>query len=181
MKAEELFWRLAAELQAGDPRIAEGTIMNGRCLRVGKEFLALVDYKGWAGREATKPRVAELIKSGVATVSLRQARSSGSGCLNPSPTDGGGSRSYVRGSPLSGRNQRQLCSNEKNRAGVSNWLALARLVVRQSSGANEGVDMPTQKYLFIQRSSSSGPPKQPPSPAQMQEMFAVSNAWKEKF
>ena len=41
--AEELFWRLAAELQAEDSRIAEGTIMNGRCLRVGKEFLALVD------------------------------------------------------------------------------------------------------------------------------------------
>ena len=43
MTAEELFWRLAAELQAGDSRIVEGTIMNGRCLRVGKEFLALVD------------------------------------------------------------------------------------------------------------------------------------------
>ena len=43
---EELFWRLAAEMQADDPRIVEGTIMNGRCLRVGKEFLALVDYKG---------------------------------------------------------------------------------------------------------------------------------------
>jgi hypothetical protein len=41
--------------------------------------------------------------------------------------------------------------------------------------------MPTQKYLFIQRSSSGGPPKAPPSPAQMQEMFAVFNAWKEKF
>jgi hypothetical protein len=39
--AEELFWRLAAELQTEDSRIAEGTIMNGRCLRVGKEFLAL--------------------------------------------------------------------------------------------------------------------------------------------
>jgi len=40
---EELFWHLAAELQRSDPRIEEGTIMNGRCLRVGKEFLALVD------------------------------------------------------------------------------------------------------------------------------------------
>ncbi len=39
--------------------------------------------------------------------------------------------------------------------------------------------MPTQKYLFIQRS----PPRkrEPPSPAQMQEMFAVFNAWKEKY
>src|ERR1700704_6503158 len=39
--------------------------------------------------------------------------------------------------------------------------------------------MATQKYLFIQRS----PPgkQQQPSPAQMQEMYAVFNAWKEKF
>ena len=28
MTAEELFWRLAAELQADDARIVEGTIMN---------------------------------------------------------------------------------------------------------------------------------------------------------
>ncbi len=39
--------------------------------------------------------------------------------------------------------------------------------------------MATQKYLFIQRS----PPgkQQQPSPAQMQEMYAVFSAWKEKF
>jgi hypothetical protein len=35
---EELFWQLAAELQREDPRIQEGTIMSGRCLRVGKSF-----------------------------------------------------------------------------------------------------------------------------------------------
>lgn len=46
MNREALFWSLARELQAEDPRVVEGTIMNGRCLRVGKEFLALVDYKG---------------------------------------------------------------------------------------------------------------------------------------
>lgn len=46
MEPDELFWKLAADLQAEDPRIVEGTIMNGRCLRVGKEFLALVDSKG---------------------------------------------------------------------------------------------------------------------------------------
>jgi hypothetical protein len=40
--------------------------------------------------------------------------------------------------------------------------------------------MPTQKYLFIQRSPPGGK-REPPSPAQMQEMFAVFNAWKEKF
>lgn len=39
--------------------------------------------------------------------------------------------------------------------------------------------MPTQKYLFIQRSVPGK--KEPPSPAQMQEMYAVFNAWKEKF
>ena len=39
--------------------------------------------------------------------------------------------------------------------------------------------MPTRKYLLIQRSA---PGKQEaPSPAQMQEMYAVFNAWKEKF
>jgi len=64
--AEELFWRLAAELQDDDTRIVEGTIMNGRCLRVGKEFLALVDYKG-SGLvvKLPKARVGELIESGV--------------------------------------------------------------------------------------------------------------------
>ena len=39
--------------------------------------------------------------------------------------------------------------------------------------------MPSKKYLFLHRSSTE--PQQPPSPAQMQEMFARSNAWKEKF
>jgi hypothetical protein len=39
--------------------------------------------------------------------------------------------------------------------------------------------MPTQKYLFIQRSIPGK--NEPPSPAQMQEMFAVFTAWKEKF
>lgn len=43
MSPEEFFWELAAELQSKDPRVREGTIMNGCCLRVGKEFLALVD------------------------------------------------------------------------------------------------------------------------------------------
>lgn len=66
MTAEELFWELALELSTEDPRVVEGTIMNGRCLRVGKEFLALVDYKG-SGLvvKLPKARVAELIHSGV--------------------------------------------------------------------------------------------------------------------
>ena len=43
--------------------------------------------------------------------------------------------------------------------------------------------MPSQKYLFLHRSAPvrTKPSQQPPSPAQMQEMFAAFNAWKEKF
>ncbi len=36
-------WRRCAR---EDPRVVEGTLMGGRCARVGEEFLALVDYKG---------------------------------------------------------------------------------------------------------------------------------------
>ena len=63
---ETLFWKLAADLQAEDPRIVEGSIMNGRCLRVGKEFLALVDDKG-SGLvvKLPKARVDELVEAGV--------------------------------------------------------------------------------------------------------------------
>ena len=39
--------------------------------------------------------------------------------------------------------------------------------------------MPSKKYLLLHRSSTE--PQQPPSPAQMQEMYAAFNAWKEKF
>jgi hypothetical protein len=38
--------------------------------------------------------------------------------------------------------------------------------------------MPSQKYMFLHRSPIDG---QPLSPTRMQEMFAVWNAWKEKF
>jgi hypothetical protein len=38
--------------------------------------------------------------------------------------------------------------------------------------------MPSQKYLFLHRSPTDQPP---PSPARMQEMFAVWNGWMEKF
>lgn len=66
MNAEDLSWELVAELQGEDPRIVEGTIMNGRCVRVGKEFLALADFKG-SGLVVKLPRtrVAELIDEGV--------------------------------------------------------------------------------------------------------------------
>jgi len=64
-EAETLFWDLAHELQSQDERVVEGTIMQSRCLRVGKEFLALVDYKG-SGLVVKLPRarVAELIEQG---------------------------------------------------------------------------------------------------------------------
>lgn len=66
MNVQDLFWQLAAELQREDSQVTEGTIMNGRCLRVGKEFLALVDYKS-AGLvvKLPKARVDELVASGV--------------------------------------------------------------------------------------------------------------------
>ncbi|HKO51364.1 MAG TPA: YciI family protein [Polyangiaceae bacterium] len=42
--------------------------------------------------------------------------------------------------------------------------------------------MPTKKYMCIQRSPRrTGEPSSPPSPAQMQEMFASFNAWKDKY
>lgn len=66
MKAETLFWQLAAELQREDPLVVDGSIMKGPCLRHGGEFLALVDYKG-SGLvvKLPKSRVAELIESSV--------------------------------------------------------------------------------------------------------------------
>ena len=45
MNGEDRFWTLAGELQQADRRVKLGTIMSHRCLRVGKEFLALYDTK----------------------------------------------------------------------------------------------------------------------------------------
>lgn len=63
--AQTVFWALADELHRADPRVVEGTIMGGRCLRVGAEFLALVDYKG-SGLvvKLDRGRVAALVASG---------------------------------------------------------------------------------------------------------------------
>jgi hypothetical protein len=43
--------------------------------------------------------------------------------------------------------------------------------------------MSNRKYLFLQRSQPGDPQqqRQQPSPAEMQEMYAAFNAWKEKF
>lgn len=64
--AEELLWDLAGELQASDDRIIEGSIMSSRCLRVGKEFLAMNHHKK-SGLVVKLPaaRVAALIDQGV--------------------------------------------------------------------------------------------------------------------
>lgn len=63
---ESVFWELIEELQLEDPRVEEGTIMNGRCARVGGEFLGLVDYRG-SGLVVKLPRerVDELIEQGI--------------------------------------------------------------------------------------------------------------------
>lgn len=65
MSPSELFWELAAELRAENPAVVEGTLMKGRCLRVGEEFLALVDYKG-AGLvvKLSRARVQEIVARG---------------------------------------------------------------------------------------------------------------------
>ena len=63
---EDVFWELIDELRLEDARIADGTIMGGRCVRVAGEFLALVDFKG-SGLVVKLPRdrVDELIATGV--------------------------------------------------------------------------------------------------------------------
>lgn len=48
-----------------------------------------------------------------------------------------------------------------------------------ADATKETNNMPKQKYLFVQRSQPGGGP--PPSPAQMQEMYAKFLAWKDKF
>ncbi len=65
-RADETFWSIADELRAEDARVVEGTMMGGRCLRVGKEFLALADFKG-SGMVVKLPeaRVEELVASGL--------------------------------------------------------------------------------------------------------------------
>ncbi len=67
MTDAEVFWELVEELRADDLRIAEGTIMGGRCARVDGEFLGLVDFKG-SGLVVKLPRerVDELIEKGTA-------------------------------------------------------------------------------------------------------------------
>src|SRR5215213_9044485 len=60
--------------------------------------------------------------------------------------------------------------------------------LRASSGCRRcdrhiirGGKMPNRKYLLLQRSETGAAKPQQPSPAEMQEMYAAFNAWKEKF
>ena len=63
--SEALFWELAAELMEADPRVEEGTIMKGRCLRASGEFVGLAGFKGGGlVVKLTGERVAELILEG---------------------------------------------------------------------------------------------------------------------
>lgn len=64
--ANTLFWSLVDDLHRQDPRVAEGTIMGGRCVRVDGEFLAMVDFKG-SGLVVKLPadRVQALVDEGV--------------------------------------------------------------------------------------------------------------------
>ncbi len=65
MTGEERFWQLASQLQKEDKRVELGTIMSSRCLRVGKEFLALYDKRqGGAVVKLPRERVLQLIESG---------------------------------------------------------------------------------------------------------------------
>ena len=62
---ETTFWDLAAEIQAADPAVAEGTIMSSRCMRVGGEFFSAVNLKERALIvKLPADRVAELIEAG---------------------------------------------------------------------------------------------------------------------
>ena len=62
-----------------------------------------------------------------------------------------------------------------NAASFKRYVDDARAVGRHQPEENP---MPTQKYLCMCRGAPSG---NKPSPAQMQDMFAAFNAWKEKF
>jgi hypothetical protein len=70
---------------------------------------------------------------------------------------------------------------------VSNLGILARLYrvqapAMRSAHNTHRTETTMPKYLFLQRSQPRQPQQQQqPSPAQMQEMYAAFNAWKEKF
>jgi hypothetical protein len=63
--AKVTFWDLAAELQADDHAVAEGTLMGGRCMRVDGEFFSMFYEKEQAlVVKLAEDRVTELIDAG---------------------------------------------------------------------------------------------------------------------
>ena len=61
---DELFWDLA-EPMIGSGKIIEGELMRSRCVRVGKEFLAMPEYQtGDLVVKLPRERVDELIANG---------------------------------------------------------------------------------------------------------------------
>lgn len=61
---DALFWDVAEPMLAAG-MAEEGELMRSRCLRVGKEFLAMPDYRtGDLVVKLPKERVAELISAG---------------------------------------------------------------------------------------------------------------------
>ena len=61
---DALFWDVAQPLLA-EGRVDEGELMRSRCIRVGKEFLAMPEYRtGDLVVKLPKQRVAALIEAG---------------------------------------------------------------------------------------------------------------------
>jgi hypothetical protein len=84
---------------------------------------------------------------------------------------------------LEERGLARLPKAEIHRQSVQGRVLRASLAVGQPpTQPTKETMMPSQKYLLLLRSAAEpGSPRQAPSPAQMQEMFAAFNAWKEKF
>ena len=61
---DELFWDLAGPMIASG-QVVEGELMRSRCLRIGKEFLAMPEYRtGDLVVKLPRERVDELIEAG---------------------------------------------------------------------------------------------------------------------
>lgn len=61
---DELFWDLAEPMIASG-QVVEGELMRSRCLRIGKEFLAMPEYRtGDLVVKLPRERVDELIAAG---------------------------------------------------------------------------------------------------------------------
>ena len=61
----DVFWDLVDELREDDPRLEEGTLMNGRCVRVDGAFLAMAFGEAGLVVKLPRTRVAELIEQGI--------------------------------------------------------------------------------------------------------------------